>query len=147
MHLKDFFIKLESQDSPVQKLRAYNHLMSGIKAYYVNLNDYGLTSITMELKLIVEMGDLEPETKEIASMLSRLTTLFAHTIVNLEEYKGAPIPNASELVSKIEDKIYEKILQDAIEETGFDRAEAASLLGLSGVRHPGSQPGEERDMR
>jgi adenine C2-methylase RlmN of 23S rRNA A2503 and tRNA A37 len=142
MHLKDFFTKLESRDTPVQKIRAYKHLMDGIKRYYVNLNDYGLTSITMEFKLIAEMKDLSEESREIAAMLSRLTTLFVNTIINLEEYKGAPIPNASELVSKIEDKIYEKILQDAIEETGFDRIEAASLLGLSGVRHP-KQHGEQ----
>lgn len=146
MHLKDFFTKLESSDTPVQKLRAYNHLLDGIKRYYINLNDYALTSITMELKLISEMEELGEESKEVARLLSKLTTLFAHTIVNVEEYKGMPIPNASDLVSKIEDRIYEKILQDAIQETGFDSLEASSLLGLSGVRRP-SKHNNERDTQ
>jgi hypothetical protein len=110
--------------------------MDGIKTYYVTLNDYGLTSITMELKLISETEDLSQESRELALLLSKLTMKFAHTITNIEEYSGKPIPNANELVSKIEDKLYEKILQDAINDTGFDRTEAAALIGLSGASRP-----------
>lgn len=142
--MKDIFNALDSNLDVVKKRNAFESFIQEVKRYYVTLNDYGLASLTMELKLIAESENFSPKTRELALSISQLTILYAHTLINLSE-KPTKLQNGDIILSKINNQFYEKMLAEELLANKYSRQEAASYLALKGIHAPENRETENNE--